>query len=190
MTARGCKCLSCNLECWGRHSWKGKSRICSGSSVKQTCILKETESLVFRGGSSKWVSEKLCIFSFLFLTVQVLRGRIVCFEMEICSCVKPSQAVQITTLNAVANHMRVFFPPLLLTCEVVPWLLDQVESEMYWKSSLVSWLSCTGATCGSGHLMHAIMTEVSVEPGVLVLAELALYLLFSFTVYVVSFHSR
>lgn len=66
------------------------------------------------------MSEKLCIFSFLFLTVQVLRGRIVCFEMEICSCVKPSQAVQITTLNAVANHMRVFFPPLLLTCEVVP----------------------------------------------------------------------
>lgn len=182
MTARGCKCLSCNLECWGRHGWKGKSRICSGSSVKQTCILKDTESLVFRDGSSKWVSEKLCIFSFLFLTVQMLRGRIVCLEMERCSCVEPSQAVQITTLIAVANHMRVFFPPLLLTCEVVPWLLGQVESEVYWKSSLVSrlWLSCTRGTCDSGHLMHAIMTEGSVEPRVLVLAELALYLLFSF----------
>lgn len=189
MTARGCKCFSCNLECWGRHGWKGKSRICSGSSVKQTCILKETESLLFRAGSSEWVSEKLCIFYFLFLTVQVLRGRIVCFETEICSCVKPSQVVQITTLIAVANHMRVFFP-LLLKCGVVPWLLDQAESEMYWKSSLVSWLSCTRGTRDSGHLMHAIMTEVSVEPRVLVLAELALYLLFSFKVCVVSFHSR
>lgn len=127
---------------------------------------------------------------FLVLTMQVLRGRIVCLEMEICSCVKPSQAVQITTLIAVANHMRVFFPPLLVTCEVVPWLLDQVESEMYRKSSLVCWLSCTRGTCDSGHLMHAIMIEVSVEPRVLVLAELALYLLFSFTVYIVSFHSR
>lgn len=138
----------------------------------------------------KWVSEKLCIFSSLFLAVQVLRGRVVCFEMEICSCVNPSQVVQITTLVAVANHMRVFFPPLLLMCEVVPWLLDQVESEMYWESSLVSWLSCTRGTCDSGHLMHAIMTEVSVEPWVLVLAELALYLLFSFMVSVVSFHPR
>lgn len=126
------------------------------------------------------MSEKLCILSFLFLTMQVLRGGVVCFEMEICSCVKPSQVVQITTLIAVANHMRVFFPPLLLMCEVVPWLLDQVESEMYWKSSLVSWLICTRGPCDSGHLMHAIMTEVSVEPRVLVLAELALYLLFSF----------
>lgn len=61
---------------------------------------------------------------------------------------------------------------------------------MYWKSSLVSWLSCTRGTCDSGHLMHAIMTEVSVEPRVLMLAELALYLLFSFMVSVGSFHPR
>lgn len=120
-----------------------------------------------------------CVFSLFCFWLQLLQGRIVCFEREICSCVKPSQAVQITTLNAVASHMRVFFPPLLLTCEVVPWLLDQVESEMCWKSSLVGWLGCTRATCDSGHLMHAIMTEVSVEPRVLVLAELALYLLYS-----------
>lgn len=60
-----------------------------------------------------------CVF-FLFLTMQVLRGGVVCFEMANCSCVKPSQVVQITTLIAVANHMRVFFPPLLLMCEVVP----------------------------------------------------------------------
>lgn len=188
MTARGCKCLSCHLECWGRHGWKEKSRI---------AVVAQCSKLAFYKKQNMWFLEMVvlsewlrsCVFS-LFLAVQVLRGRVVCFEMEICSCVKPSQVVQITTLVAVANHMRVFFPPLLLMCEVVPWLLDQVESEMYWKSSLVSWLSCTRAACDSGHLMHAVRTEVGVEPRVLVLAEVALYLLFSFMVSVVSFHSR
>jgi len=37
--------------------------------------------------------------------------------------------------------------------------------------------------------MHAIMTEVSVEPEVLVMTELTLYLCFSFMVYVVFFRS-
>lgn len=53
------------------------------------------------------MSEKLHILSFLFLTMQVLQVRID-FEMETCSFVKPSQVVQITTLNAVANHKRFF----------------------------------------------------------------------------------
>jgi len=72
----------------------------------QTCILKETECL-----SSEVIAQnellRLHILSFLFLTMQVLQVRID-FEMETCSCVKPSQAVQATTLNAVANHVRFF----------------------------------------------------------------------------------
>lgn len=118
-----------------------KCRICSGSPVKQTCILKKIECLIFRCCSSKGVFEKLHILSFLFLSVQVLQVGID-FEIETCSFVKPSQVVQLTTLNAVANDMSFFFLSYL-TCLIVPWILDQVESEIFWKSDLVSWTNCT-----------------------------------------------
>lgn len=62
----------------------------------------------FRCCSSKGVFEKLYILSFLFLSVQVLQVGID-FEIETCSFFfKPSQVVQLTTLNAVANDMRFF----------------------------------------------------------------------------------
>lgn len=61
----------------------------------------------FRCCSSKGVFEKLHILSFLFLSVQVLQVGID-FEIEACSFFKPSQVVQLTTLNAVANDMSFF----------------------------------------------------------------------------------
>lgn len=87
---------------------KKKSRICSDSSVKQTCILKETERLVL-GMIVLNECPRSSVFYLLCFSrkVQVEQIRIG-FAMETCSFVKPSQAVQITTFDAVANHVRFF----------------------------------------------------------------------------------